>query len=294
VTPGSDALEGATPEAAEAQGEARERGAAACDRPGPLPSPEPVSSSAPAEQTGLVVRERRSALFKPPSRATFPPVGMAANGQVESFRELRTQLTLRAAGAGLTTFTTLVVPVTEGSGASFVARNLAAAFTLQQRLALIVDCNVGKAGQHEGLGADDGAEGLFDYLLRPSEVPIERLIRPTPLPGLHVIPAGRAGAIAGGSAREPFSSGPMRTLLARLRDEPCHVFLDGPPVEGSPDARILADLADFVVLVVGYGRTPATAVTRAAAVFERRNFAGVVFNEAAAARSAASPERPGR
>ena len=44
----------------------------------------------------------------------------------------------------------------------------------------------------------------------------------------------------------------MKLLMGGLKQAPCHVFLDGPPVKGSPDARILAELADFVVLVVGY------------------------------------------
>ena len=47
----------------------------------------------------------------------------------------------------------------------------------------------------------------------------------------------------------------------------------------TPDARILADLADVVVLVAGYARdTPAT-IAQAASNFDPRKFAGVIFNE---------------
>lgn len=230
------------------------------------------------EVLGLAVRERRSLVFSPPPAGAPFPLGMAADGQVEPFRELRTRLVMSAGKEGLTRFTTLVVPVTAGSGGSFVARNLAAAFTLQQRLAIVVDCNFRHATQHEALGVD-GGEGLSDHLARPAEVPVERLVRPTAVPGLHVIAAGSRVRGAAGGACELASSPSLRALLARLRDEPCDVFLDGPPVEGSPDARLLADLADFVILVVGYGRTTAAAVAQAAAVFDRRTFAGVVFND---------------
>jgi Mrp family chromosome partitioning ATPase len=112
-------------------------------------------------------------------------------------------------------------------------------------------------------------------------VPVDRLIRPTAVPGLHFVPAGGCNA-DNGAPREYFSSPHLKALLSWLRDEPCHVFLDGPPVEGSPDARILSDLADFVVLVVGYGRITTNAIARAAALFERKKLAGVVFNEYAA------------
>ena len=58
-----------------------------------------------------------------------------------------------------------------------------------------------------------------------------------------------------------------------------YLFLDSPPVRGSPDARILADLADVVVLVAGYGRDTAASIAQAAANFDPNKFAGVVFNQ---------------
>jgi len=73
----------------------------------------------------------------------------------------------------------------------------------------------------------------------------------------------------------------MRLLLDALRNRtPApYVFLDGPPVRGAPDSQILADHADLVVLVAGYGRdTPAT-IQRAAAQFDPNKFAGVVLNQ---------------
>ena len=72
-----------------------------------------------------------------------------------------------------------------------------------------------------------------------------------------------------------------RQVLDSLR---CHypdryLFLDGPPVKGAPDARILSDLADFVVLVAGYGRDTPAAINQAVANFDPAKLAGVVFNE---------------
>ncbi|MFZ2236774.1 MAG: polysaccharide biosynthesis protein, partial [Dokdonella sp.] len=57
------------------------------------------------------------------------------------------------------------------------------------------------------------------------------------------------------------------------------LFLDGPAVKGSPDARILSELADYVVLVAGSGRDTPDAVRRAMAAFDPAKVAGTVFNE---------------
>jgi protein-tyrosine kinase len=211
------------------------------------------------------------------------PKGLATPDQVDSFRELRTRLLTMAEAVGLTHFATLIVPVSSGSGASFVARNLAVAFTLQeQRVSILVDCNPRHPTQDkvfettapqvgQDLGGDDG---LFDYLEQP-RAPIQRLIRPTAIPGLHLIPAGRPSVMP----REYFSSQPMRMVMAALRQAPCFPFLDGPPSKGSPDARILSGLVDFVILVAGYGLDTPEAIAQAASLFDPAKFAGVVFNE---------------
>jgi protein-tyrosine kinase len=218
--------------------------------------------------------------YEPP-RETRPPTDMASDEQVDSFRDLRTRLMVAAGAKGLTHFTVLVTGLTEDSGASFVARSLAAAFTMQEHSALLLDCNFRNPRQHDALGAPADAEGLFDYLEKPFRSSLRRLICPTGVPGLYLIAAGRGEALATACQREPFSSAPMKELMARLRVEPCYIVLDGPPIRGRPDARILSELADFVLLVVGYGRSTKEDLAQAAALFDRSKLAGAVFNEGA-------------
>jgi Mrp family chromosome partitioning ATPase len=180
-----------------------------------------------------------------------------------------------AEAVGLPHFSTLVVPVSAGSGASFVARNLAMAFTMQdQRVSILVDCNARHPTQDAALGAPSDEGGLFDYIEQP-HASIQQLIRETAIPGLHLIPAGRPAS----TPREYFSSQPMRMVMEALRQAPCFPFLDGPPSKGSPDARILSGLVDFVILVAGYGLDTPEAISQAAGLFEPTKFAGVVFNE---------------
>ena len=205
-------------------------------------------------------------------RATIYSSG-AARREVDAFRELRTRLLAAADG----NFVTLVAPVSRGSGGSFVARNLAASMAFDEtRCALLIDCDLRYPSQHDTLRLAIGAGGLTNYL-DEHELGVEDVIYETGVPRMRLLPAGATREIG----TEYFSSFRMRLLIDTLRSQypHCHLVLDSPPVQGAPDARILAELADVVVLVAGYARdTPAT-IAQAASAFAPEKFAGVVFNE---------------
>lgn len=222
--------------------------------------------------------------IRPAGPAALP--WMAGSKQFESFRELRTRLLDKGAGAGLGHFTTMVVPMTDTCGGSFVARNLAAAFTLQQRPSLLIECNFRiEDDDADGFGPGRNADGLFSFLSDGDNPSSVLPIWPTAIRGLNVIPAGRRDPALAVMQSEQLSSVPMRELMEKVRGWPCYGFLDAPPIEGSPDARILSEFADMVVLVVGYGRVTPRAIAKAAAMFDKAKFAGAVFNEARAAAS---------
>ncbi|RDS83663.1 polysaccharide biosynthesis protein [Dyella monticola] len=194
--------------------------------------------------------------------------------QSDAFREIRTRL-LELAGSQ--NFITLVVSVSPHSGGSFVARNLAAAFAFDEtKTSLLIDCNLRYPNQHKELGVDPAKGGLIDYLEHPIRG-LKSIIYQTGIPRLRLVPAGTSRENSG----EFFSSFRMRAMLdsLRCRYSDRYLFLDGPAVNGSPDARILSDLADFVVVVVGYGRDTPAAVNQAVANFETSKLAGVVFNQ---------------
>jgi protein-tyrosine kinase len=194
--------------------------------------------------------------------------------QADAFREIRTRL---LGLAGQQNFVTLVVSVSPRSGGSFVARNLAAAFAFDEvRTSLLIDCNLRYPSQHKALEVNPAQGGLIDFIERPA-LGIESILYPTGIPRLRLIPAGNARENSG----EYFSSSRMRTVLDSLRGRYAdrYLFLDGPAIKGSPDARILSDMADFVVVVAGYGRDTPAAISQAAANFEPDKLAGVVFNQ---------------
>ncbi len=193
----------------------------------------------------------------------------------DAFREIRTRL-LELGGAH--NFVTLVVPVSPASGSSFVARNLATAFAFDEaRTSLLIDCNLRYPAQHNALGVAAGNEGLINFLEQPT-IGLKSIIYRTGIPRLRLIPAGSSRENGG----EYFSSFHMRTAVDSLRSRypDRYLFLDGPAIKGSPDARILSDLADYVVVVAGYGRDTPASISQAAANFDPGKLAGVVFNQA--------------
>ena len=196
-----------------------------------------------------------------------------ARPEVDAFRDLRTKLLAIADG----NFITLVAPVSRGCGGSFVARNLAAALAFDDtKSALLVDCDLRSPSQDATMRIDTAAGGLTDYL-EESEAELSNVLYDTGVPRVRLLPAGRPRE----TGAEYFSSFRMRLLLDSLRSRypDRYVLLDSPPVIGSPDARILADLADVVVLVAGYGRDTSSTIAQAATNFDPAKFAGVLFNE---------------
>ena len=196
-----------------------------------------------------------------------------ARPEVDAFRDLRTKLLAAAEG----NFITLVAPVSRGCGGSFVARNLAAAMAFDDtRSSLLVDCDLRHPSQDSTMRIEAAAGGLTDYLDNP-EQDLASVLYETGVPRVRLLPAGRQRE----TGTEYFSTFRMRLMLDSLRSRYAdrYLFLDSPPVIGSPDARILADLADVVVLVAGYGRDTPSTIAQAAANFDPAKFAGVIFNE---------------
>ena len=194
--------------------------------------------------------------------------------QADAFREIRTRL---LALGGEHNFVTMVAPISPRSGGSFVARNLAAAFAFDEaKTALLIDCNLRHPSQHTELRVDPVNGGLIDFLDHPS-LGVEKILYHTGIPRLRLIPCGRQQEMGG----EYFSSFRMRAMLDSLRSRYAdrYLFLDGPAVKGSPDARILADLVDFVVLVAGSGRDTPASIQKVVANFDPTKLAGIVLNE---------------
>lgn len=191
---------------------------------------------------------------------------------VNRFRNLRTKL-LEVSGGN--NFTLVVTGAAEGAGSSFMALNLAAAFAFDQsKTALLIDCNLREPSLHTMLDMVPET-GLTDFL-DESDYDIAKIIYPTGIPRLRLIPAGSHRE----SPSEFFTSFRMKQFIQAIRRRypDRFIILDTAAVSDSPDARILSELCDYAMLVVPHGKVTAAAVEHAAGAFSPGKFAGAVIN----------------
>lgn len=191
---------------------------------------------------------------------------------VNHFRNLRTKLLEKSGGNN---FTMVVTGACEGAGSSFMALNLAAAFAFDQaKTAVVIDCNLREPALHSTLDIVPDA-GLTDFL-DDADCEIGRILYPTGIPRLRLIPAGSRRE----TPAEFFTSFRMRQFLqaVRRRYPDRFIILDTAPVSVSPDARILTELCDYALLVVPHGKLTAGAVENAAESLNQEKYVGAVLN----------------
>lgn len=192
---------------------------------------------------------------------------------IDAFRTIRTKI-LQQAGPGKRII--LVTSMAGKSGGSFVALNLAVAFTLdEKKTALLVDCNLRKGGS-QTLVPSDANYGLTDYL-EADDIQVEHIIHPVGIPRLRLVPAGRRSDMP----TENLGSSKMKSLLAELREryQDRYIILDTSSITDAADARVLQEMVDLALLVVPYGKTTEIQVWNAAKAIEPSKFFGVVFND---------------
>jgi len=192
---------------------------------------------------------------------------------VQAFRDLRTKIMLQGQGEN---GVVLVSAISKGSGSSFVAQNLAAAFAFDAgNTALMVDCNFRNPSLHRLLD-DPSTPGLTDYLENP-DLDLSTIIRPVGISRFRVIAAGRKREIPA----EYFTSAKMRRLIdsVRRRYMERFIILDGPSMSDIADIRILSELCDYVILVGRYGRVTGAQIENCVKEISGKKMLGVVFND---------------
>ncbi|PCJ16917.1 MAG: hypothetical protein COB04_09900 [Gammaproteobacteria bacterium] len=198
--------------------------------------------------------------------------GMDNRSVLNAFREIRTRLVERSSKKNFIVLVSSIVP--EGGG-SLVALNLAAALALDQtKTALLIDCNLYEASIDSLLSVKPEA-GLTDYLVDES-IDVDDIIYDSGIRRLRVIPIGQN--VEG--AAEHFSSSRMVAFINSIRERyhDRYIVIDAPPVGLSAEGRILAELSDFSMLVIPYGRVTDAQIQSGIAAVNKEKLAGVVFN----------------
>jgi protein-tyrosine kinase len=205
------------------------------------------------------------------NRIIFPAMDDAQ--VVNAFREARTKI-LQATGGRNCSI--LVTSTSKAAGCSFVALNLAVAFTFDEaKTALLVDCNI-QQPSYQGLMTGGPVLGLGDYL-ESDDVQVDQIIHSVGIPRLRIIPAGGKSA----QDREYFTSLRMRQLLKGIRNRypDRYIIMDAPPIVEAADTRILAEISDYVLLVVPYGRSTEAQIGAAVKAIGKQKLLGIIFND---------------
>ena len=169
----------------------------------------------------------------------------------ESFRAVLPSILFRQDGSRPRVM--VLTSAAPNEGKTTVASNLALAIAEITGNVLLIDGDMRKPRLQTIFGADN-RQGLLDILASP-EPPdaqqIDKLIRPTSVPGLYFLPSG----LAGGRVSNALYSRNLPQFLSIARARFDTILIDAPPVLQIPDARLLSRLADGVILVVRSGQT---------------------------------------
>lgn len=172
----------------------------------------------------------------------------------------------------------LVASSLPGEGKTSVASNLAHNYAMSGVRTLLVDADLRKASLTRALMPRAPEASLRDCLERGNA--IEQAILRDHATGLCCLPAiGRLPAMS--QASELLASERMNRALAALKRHFDIIIIDGPPILPVVDARIIADLADQIVFVMAWRKTPKAMAKRAVKCLgqNERKIAGFVLNQ---------------
>ena len=167
----------------------------------------------------------------------------------EAFRVLRTNMEfLLEASNGGRASVILFTSFNPGSGKTFMAMNMAAAFALKGKKVLVVDGDMRRASASTYL-ATHGAKGLSDFLGNMHAEQQRLVVQHPDMPGLHLLPAGTIPP----NPTELLAEPRFCELIGQLRGSYDYVFIDCPPIDIVADTQIIENLVDRTVFVVRAG-----------------------------------------
>jgi capsular exopolysaccharide synthesis family protein len=121
------------------------------------------------------------------------------------------------------------------------------------RKVLLVDADFRRPHLHRKFGLPN-EWGLIDLLCEEqplNEYSVERLATPTGRPGLSILP----NRVTSSNVAKALYSPRFRALLEMLSKDYDMILVDAPPILSVADARIIAPLADSLILVLRCGVT---------------------------------------
>lgn len=214
---------------------------------------------------------RERGFVTPAARAT-------ATGQ--EFRSIKGPILEKAFGAdsqrvanGHRVAVTSALP---GEGKTFCAVNLAISIAATgERPVLLLDADIARPSIATELGIAD-SHGLID-VLKGDEHSLFGLIRPTNVPGLSILPAGRSQALAGEFLATSAMASVLDQVSASFPD--WLIVIDTPPMLAVTEVRSVLQRVGQIVMVVAAGDTPRDRVITALAAMPESENVSLILNK---------------
>lgn len=194
--------------------------------------------------------------------------------QVEPFRDLRAQLMAGVLDHPGRRSALAIVSPNVGDGKSFIAANLAVAFSQVPGRTLLVDADLRTPRLHALFGITNET-GLSSILVGRSE---PNLVKPVAhLPNLYLLPAGPVAPNPAELLHRPA----FGLLLAELLNKFDHVIVDTPAASHGADARMVATRCGASLVVGRKNHSSLPALQKLAAQLGKANIrqAGLLMNE---------------
>lgn len=209
----------------------------------------------------------------------LPPVSQERQLAGE-YRHIKRPLIANALGRGVPKLPhghrIMIASAMPGDGKTFTSINLAMSLALEKDLSVVlVDADVAKAHLSRTFRIHNNP-GLMD-LLRDETMDVETVILPTDMPGLSLLPAGKASD----TATELLASSRMEQIASQItaHDPNRIVLFDSSPLLVTSEAISLAGMVGQIVLVVRAGVTAQSAVLDAIDLLGDGKSIGLVLNQ---------------
>lgn len=209
-------------------------------------------------------------------RDTDPELVVAADpfgDQGDAFRELRTRLLEVVDGRARSALA--VVSPEAGDGKTYLAANLAVAFSQLAERTLLIDADIRTPRQHRLFGIDNGV-GLSSVLAGLADTTSS--VHPVSgLANLYLLPAGAVAP----NPLELLQRRALGALVQEMLQKFEHVVLDTPAAVRGGDSRVIAGHCGTALVVARRGRSRMAPLTGLLDALGRKkvNVAGVVLNE---------------
>lgn len=252
-----------------AAGQATPVSAAAAPRVSAIPTLEPPRPT-------RTIRIDRDAL----RQAELLPPASQERQLAGEYRQIKRPLIANALGRGVPKVPNghriMIASAMPGEGKTFTSINLALSFAMEKDLSVVlVDADVAKAHLSRTFGVENEL-GLMD-LLRDEHLDVESVILPTDVPGLSILPAGKASD----TATEALASARMELIANHInaRTPTRIVLFDSAPLLITSEAMALASVVGQIAMVVRAGVTPQSAVLDAIELLGEGKSIGLVLNQ---------------